>query len=84
MVRTKLYTDANFDTKPSGFNAVLAVIAHSGFDMEDAVVINKHSYQRGFGHASVYKTTVIDAMEGRKHAVLVHCTLMTNKKLRER
>ena len=27
--------------------------------MEDAMVINKGSYERGFGHASVYKSEVI-------------------------
>ena len=26
--------------------------------MEDAMVINKGSYERGFGHASVYKSEV--------------------------
>ena len=28
--------------------------------MEDAMVINKGSFQRGFCHASVYKTEIID------------------------
>jgi DNA-directed RNA polymerase I subunit RPA2 len=41
---------------PSGVNAVVAVIAYTGYDMEDAMIINKSSYERGFGHASVYKS----------------------------
>lgn len=41
---------------PSGVNAVVAVIAYTGYDMEDAMIINKSAYDRGFGHASVYKS----------------------------
>jgi DNA-directed RNA polymerase I subunit RPA2 len=41
---------------PSGVNAVVAVISYTGYDMEDAMIINKSSYERGFAHASVYKS----------------------------
>lgn len=34
--------------------------------MEDAMIINKSSYERGFGHGSVYKTAVIDLEEEEK------------------
>ena len=37
---------------------MVAVISYTGFDMEDAMIINKSAYERGFGHASVYKTEV--------------------------
>jgi DNA-directed RNA polymerase I subunit RPA2 len=61
MIRTKQFTEGNFDLKPFGANAVVAVISHTGYDMEDALIINKASFDRGFGHASVYKTKVVDA-----------------------
>jgi DNA-directed RNA polymerase I subunit RPA2 len=60
VVRTSQFSATNFDTKPNGTNAVVAVIAHSGYDMEDALIINKQSYERGFKHASVFKTKVIE------------------------
>ncbi|EEQ98697.1 DNA-directed RNA polymerase I subunit, putative [Perkinsus marinus ATCC 50983] len=60
MVRTTVLSEANFDVKPAGTNAIVAVIAHSGFDMEDALIISKGSYDRGFKHGSVYKTKVIN------------------------
>lgn len=47
-----------YDEYPNGCNAVVAVISYTGFDMEDAMIINKSSFERGFGHASVYKTIV--------------------------
>lgn len=41
---------------PSGCNAVVAVLSYTGYDMEDAMILNKSSYERGFGHGSVYKS----------------------------
>merc|ERR1712232_643272 len=66
LVSTKLYRDFQMDEYPNGCNAIVAVLSYTGYDMEDSVVINKASYERGFGHASVYKTMVIDItdMEG--------------------
>jgi DNA-directed RNA polymerase I subunit RPA2 len=34
--------------------------------MEDAMIINKAAYERGFGHGSVYKTLIIDLEEEEK------------------
>eukprot|EP00595_Chromulina_sp_UTEXLB2642_P003426 CAMPEP_0196768470 /NCGR_PEP_ID=MMETSP1095-20130614/42811_1 /TAXON_ID=96789 ORGANISM="Chromulina nebulosa, Strain UTEXLB2642" /NCGR_SAMPLE_ID=MMETSP1095 /ASSEMBLY_ACC=CAM_ASM_000446 /LENGTH=463 /DNA_ID=CAMNT_0042138141 /DNA_START=1104 /DNA_END=2495 /DNA_ORIENTATION=- len=48
---------------PNGCNAVVAVISYTGYDMEDAMIINKSSYERGFGHACIYKTKVFDLDE---------------------
>lgn len=37
---------------------MVAVIAYTGYDMEDAMIINKGAYDRGFGHGCVYKSYV--------------------------
>ena len=37
--------------------------------MEDAMIINKSSYERGFGHGSVYKTHVYDLDEEEKRSI---------------
>ena len=65
VIRTSMFSETNFDTKPNGTNAIVAVISHSGYDMEDALIINKQSYERGFKHASVFKTKVIETMPDR-------------------
>jgi len=44
------------DEFPNGTNAIVAVIAYTGYDMEDAMILNKSSVERGFAHASLYKT----------------------------
>jgi DNA-directed RNA polymerase I subunit RPA2 len=46
----------------------LAVLSYTGYDMEDSVILNKMSVERGFGHASVYKTIEIDLQEEAKMA----------------
>jgi hypothetical protein len=58
LVQNEVYRRYAMDEYPSGANAVVAVISYTGFDMEDAMIINKSSFERGFGHASVYKTIV--------------------------
>jgi DNA-directed RNA polymerase I subunit RPA2 len=50
------------------FLCFTAVLSYTGFDMEDAMILNKSSYERGFGHASVYKTLEIDLKDEAKRA----------------
>jgi DNA-directed RNA polymerase I subunit RPA2 len=68
MVKTKIYEDFGFHLYNSGCNAVVAVISYTGYDMEDAMIINKSSFERGFGHGIVYKTVeyVVNKDEDRK------------------
>eukprot|EP00127_Corallochytrium_limacisporum_P003379 Clim_evm7s149 gene=Clim_evmTU7s149 len=63
ILRNKRYEEYAMDTYPSGTNAVVAVISYTGYDMEDAMIINKASYDRGFAHGIVYKTEFIDLTE---------------------
>lgn len=55
LVRTKTIEFTGYDKFPSGHNASLAVMSYSGYDIEDAVVINKASIDRGFGRVLVYR-----------------------------
>ncbi|KAF7457580.1 RNA polymerase 1 beta subunit [Cryptosporidium felis] len=58
---TKGYSSFGFSEYPTGTNAIVAVMSYSGYDMEDAMILNKSSYERGMFHACVYKTKVISA-----------------------
>jgi len=63
VVQTARHREFKMDEYPNGTNAVVAVLSYTGFDMEDAMILNKSSYERGFGHASVYKTLLLDLKE---------------------
>lgn len=55
------------DHFPNGTNAIVAVISYTGYDMDDALILNKSSHERGFGYGTIYKTEVVDLKEKRKH-----------------
>lgn len=60
IVRTVGQDKYSIDDFPTGTNAVVAVISYTGYDMEDAMIVNKSSYERGFAHATVYKTEDVE------------------------
>ncbi|XP_037533679.1 DNA-directed RNA polymerase I subunit RPA2 [Nematolebias whitei] len=60
LVRPYMYDHYNLDNYPSGTNAIVAVISYTGYDMEDAMIVNKSSWERGFAHGSIYKTELVD------------------------
>lgn len=53
---TSAYDKFAVDSYPLGTNSVVAVLSHTGYDMEDAMIVNKAAVERGFAHASLYKT----------------------------
>ncbi|ODQ63146.1 DNA-directed RNA polymerase III [Nadsonia fulvescens var. elongata DSM 6958] len=55
MVKTKTIELINYDKLPAGQNATVAVMSYSGYDIEDALVLNKSSIDRGFGRCQVLK-----------------------------
>ncbi|XP_029831423.2 DNA-directed RNA polymerase I subunit RPA2 [Ixodes scapularis] len=59
-VRPTAYDHYHMDDFPTGTNAIVAVISYTGYDMEDAMVLNKSSVERGFKHGCVYKTELVN------------------------
>lgn len=49
-----------FNEYLTGTNAVVAVLSYTGYDMEDAMILNKSTFERGFAHGCVYKTKTYD------------------------
>ncbi|KAH8999153.1 hypothetical protein EDB92DRAFT_1932556 [Lactarius akahatsu] len=66
LVRPKLHHTYGMDSFPNGTNAVVAVISYTGYDMEDAMILNKSSHERGFGYGTVYKSQIVDLKETRE------------------
>ncbi|KAI9499870.1 DNA-directed RNA polymerase III subunit RPC2 [Coemansia spiralis] len=55
MVKTKTIELINYDKLPAGQNGSVFVMSYSGYDIEDALVINKASLDRGFGRCQVMR-----------------------------
>ncbi|KAJ2764369.1 DNA-directed RNA polymerase III complex subunit Rpc2, partial [Coemansia nantahalensis] len=55
MVKTKTIELINYDKLPAGQNGCVFVMSYSGYDIEDALVLNKASLDRGFGRCQVMR-----------------------------
>lgn len=65
VVRPDLHNLYGMDHFPNGTNAIVAVISYTGYDMEDAMILNKSSYERGFGYGTIYKSQIVDLKDMR-------------------
>lgn len=59
MVKTKTIELIGYDKLPAGQNAMVAVMSYSGYDIEDALILNRASLDRGFGRCQVMRKQTI-------------------------
>jgi DNA-directed RNA polymerase III subunit RPC2 len=55
LVKTITIEINNYEKLPAGHNASVAVMSYSGYDIEDAIILNKSSLDRGFGRVMVVR-----------------------------
>jgi DNA-directed RNA polymerase subunit B len=63
LVRTKVMDAVGFDRRAAGQNVVVAITTYGGYNMEDALIVNKDSIDRGLGRTTFYR--VYETEEGR-------------------
>lgn len=56
LVSTEVEPALNLKEHPAGQNVVVALLSYKGFNIEDAVVVNKKSIERGFGRSYFFRT----------------------------
>ncbi|CAB4298287.1 unnamed protein product [Prunus armeniaca] len=68
IVRTSAYKKYCIDEYPTGTNAIVAVLSYTGYDMEDAMILNKSSVDRGMFHGLIYQTETIDLSDQKSRS----------------
>jgi len=56
MVDTRIMDMIKINQIPSGFNVVVAIMTHTGYNQEDSLLFNKGSLDRGLFQATIYHT----------------------------
>ncbi len=55
IVRTKIHDVADYAHHPSGQNMVVAVMCYDGYNMEDGVILNRGSIDRGLARSTYFR-----------------------------
>ncbi|MGE0793209.1 MAG: DNA-directed RNA polymerase subunit B [Candidatus Woesearchaeota archaeon] len=62
IVSSIIYDLSEYEKHPSGQNAIVAIMAYQGYNIEDAIIINKGSIDRGFARSTYFKPMVAEEL----------------------
>ena len=62
IVKTIMHDLSNYEKHPAGQNVVVAVMSYKGYNMEDALIINRASIDRGLGRSTYFRPAITEEL----------------------
>ena len=62
IVQTIMHPISNYDYHPSGQNMIVAIMSYKGYNMEDAIILNKGSIERGMGRSTYFRPSIAEEL----------------------
>jgi len=62
LAQTIMHKISEYDKHPSGQNLIVAVMSYKGYNMEDAIIINKASIERGAARSTYFRPLIAEEL----------------------
>ena len=62
VVKTIMHDSCEYEKHPSGQNVVVAIMSFDGYNMEDAILLNKASIERGYARSSYFRPIITEEL----------------------
>ncbi|MFH1399930.1 MAG: DNA-directed RNA polymerase subunit B, partial [Nanoarchaeota archaeon] len=62
IVTSVVHDTSNYKAHPAGMNVIVAIMSYQGYNMEDAIVMNKGSIDRGLARSTYFRPVVSEEL----------------------